>query len=117
MTYNKLLLTFLQTIRPPLSRLVFYKPRSPPMSVISNSKPYLTNKYVPLGPSIIILFNKVLMPCSNRATHYIANINVIRNRMGDNTLDALITMQQFYQKPKKPVKLKVMMNKKPMSTC
>ena len=33
----------------------------------------------------------------------------IRNRMGDNTLDALITMQQFYQK--QPVKLKVMMNK------
>ena len=25
----------------------------------------------------------------------------IRNRMGDNTLDALITMRQFYQKPKK----------------
>ena len=27
----------------------------------------------------------------------------IRNRMGDKTLDGLITMRQFYQKPKKSV--------------
>ena len=36
----------------------------------------------------------------------------IRNRMSDKTLDALITMRQYYQKPKMAAIMTVMMNKK-----
>ena len=39
-------------------------------------------------------------------------VNKLRNRMSDKTLDELITMRQHYKKPKKPLKMTVIMNKK-----